>query len=55
MRCHEHRASEESVRHGNQKKKLEDIQHLGGTCVLDRSGPATFWSWRRTPMRWIHY
>ena len=33
MRCHEHRASEESVRHGNQKKKLEDIQHLGGTCV----------------------
>ena len=33
VRCHEHRASEESVRHGNQKKKLEDIQHLGGTCV----------------------
>ena len=27
VRCHEHRASEESVRHGNQKKKLEDIQH----------------------------
>ena len=33
VRCHEHRASEESVRHGNQKKKLEDIQHLGGTCA----------------------
>ena len=32
-RCKEDHASEESTRHGAQKKKLEDIQHLGGTCV----------------------